>query len=113
MEGVLKSLESRIPLSNFKSWLIRLIAMWPQASQLQIAARGEDAEEKSGATMMGPWRVCTGCPEPGLVSDIHQRSVCIWWENKKAQEEVEERGRAGARSKGPESLCSAIPGPVG
>ena len=87
--------------------------MWPQASQLRIAARGENAEEdKSGAMMTGPWRVCTGCPEPGLVSDIHQRSVCIWWENKKAQEEVEERGRAGARSKEPESLCSAIPGPV-
>jgi len=50
---------------------------------LQIAARGEDAEEKSGATMMGPWRVFTGCPEPGPVSDIHQSSVCIWWKNKK------------------------------
>ena len=90
-EGLLKSMESKIPLSNLKSWLIQLIAIWPQASQLQIAARGEDAEEKSGATMTGPWRVCMGCPEPGPVSDIHQSSVGIWWKNKKAQEEVEER----------------------
>ena len=56
MEEVLKSLESGIPLSNFKSGLIQLIAIWPQASPLQSAARGEDAEEKSGTTMTGPWR---------------------------------------------------------
>ena len=41
----LKNVESTIPLSNFKSCLIQLTAMWPQASQLQIAARGENAEE--------------------------------------------------------------------
>lgn len=46
MEEVLKSLESRIPLSNFKSGLIQLIAIWPQASPLQSAARGEDTEEE-------------------------------------------------------------------
>ena len=46
MEEVLKSLESRIPLSNFKSGLIQLIAIWPQASPLQSASRGEDTEEE-------------------------------------------------------------------
>ena len=46
MEEVLNSLESRIPLSNFKSGLIQLIAIWPQASPLQSGARAEDAEEE-------------------------------------------------------------------
>ena len=80
---------------------------------MQSAARGEDAEEeKSGPTTMGLWRVCMGCLEPGPVSDRHQCSVCMWWKNKKAQEEVEERGRAKAQNKGLKILHSAISGPV-
>jgi hypothetical protein len=37
----LKNVESTIPLSNFKSWLIQVTAMWPQASDWQSEARGK------------------------------------------------------------------------
>lgn len=50
----LKNVESRIPLSNFESGLIRLSAMWPQASHLQSEARGEDAGDvrsRDGGTL--------------------------------------------------------------
>lgn len=81
----LKNVESTIPLSNSKSWLIQLTAMWPQASHWQSEARGEDAAEKSGARMVGHWRVCT--LETGPVSDM--RSVL----SHKKWTEWGERGR--------------------
>lgn len=61
--------ESTIPLSNFKSWLIQVTAMWPQASDWQSEARGKTQQRSQ---VPGWWALESvhGCLETGPVSDM-------------------------------------------
>lgn len=65
----LKNVESTIPLSNFKSWLIQVTAMWPQASHWQSEAGGRRSREVR-CQDAGALESVHGCLETGPVSDM-------------------------------------------
>lgn len=68
----LKNVESTIPLSNFKSWLIQVTAMWPQVMTGKVKPGGRRAE-KSGCQDGGALESVHGCLETGPVSDMQSR----------------------------------------